>query len=359
MKTYIGCDAHKRYSMFISLDEEGQQRYALKVPHDRNEYRSYLHTLPPETPIALESIGNWYWMIDEIEKAGHFPQLVQARKAKLMMGHINKTDKLDAKGLATLLRNGTLPTVWIPPGELRDQRELPRMRMALVGVRTKLKNRIHSALSKYGIRIKVSDIFGKKGRVLIQDALQEIPPQTRDSVEVQLKLLDQVNEHLKKCEEQIKSVVEQTPMMKRLMTMPGVGSILAVVIALEIGDVRRFGGPERLASYSGTVPRIKSSGGKSHYGKIRSDVNRYLKWAFVEAANVVVANRNSWSDRHVSRLYRRIMQRKGHSKAVVAIARHLAEAAYWILRRDEPYLDPLKINVSSTRESTRARPETS
>ena len=136
-------------------------------------------TLPPASPIAIESVGNWYWMIEAMEQAGHKPILVHPRKAKLLMGLINKTDKLDARGLAMLNLNGSLPAVWIPPAELRDQRELSRMRMSMVGVRTQFKNRIHATLGKYAIVIdEVSDVFGKKGRVLLSEAIKELPPET-------------------------------------------------------------------------------------------------------------------------------------------------------------------------------------
>lgn len=209
-----------------------------------------------------------------MEKAGHAPRLSHAGKTKLMMAQINKTDKLDAKGLALLMRNGTLPSVWIPSGELRDQRKLPRMRMALVRVRTMLKNRIHAMLTKYAIEIsKVSDIFGVEGRMLMEKRLEELPPQSRQSVEVQLKLLDQVKEHIELCEKQIEEVLEKTPAMNLLMTIPGVGPILAVVIALEVGDIDRFPRPENLASYAGTVPRVKSNGEKIFRGRVRQDVN--------------------------------------------------------------------------------------
>src|SRR5512139_2505085 len=149
----VGCDAHRRYSVFVVMDERGHTGTGTRVEHSRELYRHFLSTLPPGSPIALESIGNWYWMIEEMERAGHQPVLAHAKKAKLMMGLTNKTDKLDARGLALLLRNGTLPSVWIPPGELRDQRELPRMRIVFARIRTMLKNRIQSTLAKYGIQI--------------------------------------------------------------------------------------------------------------------------------------------------------------------------------------------------------------
>ena len=148
MKYYIGCDAHKKYSVFSGLSEAGEIIPAKRVEHEKQKFRSFLETLPTGSEIAIESVGNWYWLIDEMEKAGHIPTLVHAGKAKLMMGNINKTDKLDARGLAILARNGTLPAVWIPPGELRDQRELPRMRLVMVSMRTKLKNRIHATFAK-------------------------------------------------------------------------------------------------------------------------------------------------------------------------------------------------------------------
>lgn len=118
MKNFIGCDAHKKYSVFASMDEKGRRGSCIRVENDRYQFRCFLRTLPQGSPIAVESVGNWYWMIDEMEKAGHRPQLAHAGKAKLMMGQINKTDKLDANALALLLRNGTLPSTWIPPGEL-------------------------------------------------------------------------------------------------------------------------------------------------------------------------------------------------------------------------------------------------
>jgi transposase len=341
MNMYFGCDAHKRYSVFTAMNDKGQAGRPIRVEHTRALYREFLNGLPAGSPIAIESVGNWYWLIEEMERAGHDPRLVHARKAKLMMGQINKTDKLDAAGLATMLRNGTLPEVWIPPGDLRDQRELPRMRMSLVSVRTMLKNRIHATLAKYAIEIdEVSDLFGVKGRELLKTRLEELPPYTRQSVETQLELLDEVESHIDEAEKEIREVVKATPAMTLLKTIPGVGPILAVVIALEIGDIGRFPSPEHLASYAGTVPRVRSSGGKTSYGQVRPDVNRYLKWALIEAANMIVLNQRSWPHYQITQLYLRLRERKGHAKAVVAVARNLAQAAFWMLKRNEAYKEP-------------------
>lgn len=343
MKHYTGCDAHKKYSVFTSIDETGKFGVAKRVEHDREGYRAFLHTLPPSSPIAIETTGNWYWMVDEMEKAGHIPALVNAGKAKAMMGGINKTDKLDARGLAVLSLNGTLPRVWIPPRELRDQRELARMRIVLVHMRTSLKNRIHATFAKYAITFEeVDDIFGVKGRQLIEKRQGELPPETRHSVKEQLELLDQLQQHIHEAEDRIRKLVKITPQMQLLMSMPGIGPVLAVLIVFEIGDITRFGDAAHLASYAGTVPRVKSSGGKTYYGKTRPDVNHYLKWAFTEAANAIVVHQKNMSGRHVVGLYHKVHQSKGHAKAVGAVRRHLAEATYVVLKNNQPYHEPKK-----------------
>ena len=126
------------------------------------------------------------------------PRLVHARKAKLMMGLVSKSDKLDARGMNLLQRNGTLPGVWIPPGEIRDSRDLPRTRMVFTRERARLKNRVHSTLAKYALSIPVvSDVFGVKRRRLLEERLPLLPPHTRFSVERLLAQLDLITEQIK------------------------------------------------------------------------------------------------------------------------------------------------------------------
>jgi transposase len=293
------------------------------------------------TAVAVEATGNWYWITDEIEQAGMQPKLVHPRKAKLMMGLTNKTDKLDAQGLNRLQRNGTLPTVWIPPGPLRDLRELTRTRLVLVAQRTRLKNRLSATLAKWGIPASAcSDPYGKRGRAELENHLQRLPEQTRWVSEQLLAQLDFVSAQACQLEQRLETLVKLTPEMQWLLSMPGIGIILAATIALEIGAIERFPDAMHLASYSGTTPRVHASGGKVRYGTLRVDVNRYLKWAFAEAANSVAVNHTRRPDRHVSQLYCRLRQRKGHAKAIGAVARHLAEAAFHVLRNKEMYRDP-------------------
>jgi transposase len=266
-----------------------------------------------------------------------------------MMGQINKTDKLDARGLNTLQRNGTLPTGWIPPGQLRDQRELPRTRMALVRQRPQLKNRLHATLAKYALHeVEVSDLFGVRGRALLRQRCELLPPHTAYAPRELLEQVESLGRRVTGFEQRIKSVFKPTRPIQLLMTMPGVGLTLAVVIALEIGDVSRFPTAEKLASYAGCTCRVRASGDKLRYGRLLPDVNLYLKWAFIEAANAICLMRRRHPRRHVTRLYERIAGRKGHPKAIGALARHLAEATYWLLSKQEPYRKPKLPAVSST-----------
>jgi transposase len=336
----IAFDSHKRYTVASVQDMEGNIINEERIAHKKGEIAKFLGQWDKGSPVAVESIGSWYWIVDEIEESGMKPQLVHARKAKLMMGMVSKTDKLDARGLNRLQQAGTLPVVWIPPMEVRDKRELPRTRMVLAAQRTRLKNRIHSVVDKYGLQYEfkgISDIFGKEGMQILYKIISQLPEQTGYSMGVVLKQLQEVGDKIEEIEKRMQDVLEVEEEVKLLMTMPGVGFILAVVISQEIGDIRRFTKAERVACYAGMVPRVHASGGKVRYGRLRPDTNRYLKWAFSEAGNSVAVHYKRLYGRHVSRLYKRIRERKGHATAVGAVGRHLAEASYWILTRKEAY----------------------
>ena len=339
---YISFDTHKFYTLVEREDAHSRRTRHCRLEHAPGAVRQYLRGVRPGTAVAVEATGNWYWVVEEIEQAGLVPKLVHPRKAKLMMGLINKTDKLDVHGLNVLQRNGTLPTVWIPPGELRDLRELTRTRQVMVQQCTRLKNRIQSTLNKYGLLMgEFSDPYGKKARSRLQELVKQLPEQTVYVTSLLLEQLDFVSTQLVEQDTRLKKLVKMTPEMELLMSIPGIGFILAAVIALEVGDIARFPSAQHLASYSGTTPRVHSSGDKTRYGRLRPDVDRYLKWAFVEAANSICLNHRRSPCRHVSQLYKRVRDRKGHPKAIGAVARHLAEASFHVLSRKEAYRDPV------------------
>src|SRR5512136_1365478 len=214
MGEYIAFDSHKRYTWVDREDHStGKSRYH-RLEHAPGAVRGYLSGCEPGTGVAVEATGNWYWIVEEIEQAGLQPLLVHPLKAKLMMGLINKTDKLDVHGLNRLHRNGTLPTVWIPPRELRDQREITRGRMVMASHRTRLKNRIQSTLNKYGwAGTDASDPYGKKARVQLIAGIQQLPPETSQMTAALLKQLDFVQDQIDETEKRIRRLVRDTPEM--------------------------------------------------------------------------------------------------------------------------------------------------
>lgn len=342
MKQYIGCDAHARYSVFVSVDETGKVGPPVRVEHLGRSLRDYLETLEPETPVAVEASGGWYWFMDELEAVGLDARLVNPLEAKRRIRGPKKTDKLDARGLAILLRNGTLPEIWVPPAELRDLRGLMRGRLAMRSHTTVLKNRIHAALKRYGTLEGEAprDLFTKKQRVKLAIAVGKLPEETRGMARHEWELVEEIERHIGEIECRIRERIGCIGWVRLLKTMPGVGEILGATIHLEIGDVKRFPTPAHLASYAGLVPTVHASGGKSYAGPTSKQANHYLRWAFVEAADAILMHRRRFEGHHALKLYDRVKAGKCHGKAAVAVARHLAESSWWILRKREKYRQP-------------------
>ena len=132
-------------------------------------------------------------------------------------------------------------------------------------------------------------------------------------------------------ESRINEMFKPTLEHQLLQSLRGVSFLLAAVIATDIGDIRRFKRAESLTGYAGVVSSFGTSGGRTRHGPPRKDINHHMKWAFFEAANGIVVNIRRHSDHHASRLYRRVKSTRGCQMAVVAVARHLSEATYWIL----------------------------
>src|SRR3984885_10146024 len=201
MEQFIGCDAHKKFSVFVAVNEKGQPGEALRVVHDRELYREFLARLPAHSAIAVEASGSYSWLVGEMERLGHRPKLCNPHEAKRRMGRTKKTDTLDARGLAILLRNGTLPEVWIPPNELRDQRELLRCRIFLVRLRTRVKNRIHVTLLRYNVQVPGADLFGVGPRLELVQRLPELPAHSREAVVQELQTLDFLEQQVESAEQ--------------------------------------------------------------------------------------------------------------------------------------------------------------
>jgi transposase len=184
----------------------------------------------------VEAGGHYSWLVDEMERSGHRPKLANPHEAKRRMGLTKKTDPLDAKGLAILLRNGTLPEVWIPPRDLRDQRELLRLRIFLVRLRTRVKNRIHGTLARFNVQVPGADLFGVEARLRLGARLPDLPVHSREAVEQELATLDFLETQIESAEQRLEAIMQVSVEADLLRTLPGIGKILSMVLMLEIGE---------------------------------------------------------------------------------------------------------------------------
>ena len=203
-----------------------------------------------------------------------------------------------------------------------------------------MKNRIHGTLAGHNVQIPGADLLGVEARLRLVTRLPELPIHCREAIEQELATLDFLEMQIGSAEERLEEIMEISVEADLLKTLPCVGKILSMVLMLEIGKVERFPTAAHLASYAGLVPRVHSSGGHTRMGQVCGNVNRNMKWAFVETGNLVVINQRRLAGTHVVRLYQRIKRAKNHQKAVVAVARHLAQATWWVLTKQEVYREP-------------------
>ena len=242
-----------------------------------------------------------------------------------------KTDKIDARMLASLLRVGLIPEVYVPTEEVRSQKMLWRERIWLVRMHVRLKNRIHRLLNHYHIEVpEFSDLFGAAGRRFLEEL--KLPEPGNRILNAQLKLLQSYRLQIEEVQRWAVKATQGHPNRAYLESLPGFGKVFAPIVALEIDDPKRFANPGKLASYCGLVPSLYSSGGKSWQGGIGKEGNHWLKWAFIEAAWAAIR-----SSAYFRLVYQRLRQRKTAQVSIIACARRLCEIAYHLLKERRCY----------------------
>lgn len=279
---------------------------------------------------VFEPMDGWGWLSDYLESCGHEVHLANPYKVKLIAESRAKTDKVDARVLAHLMRLGYLPESYVAGRALRDRRSFLRYRMRLIQQRTRHKNQIHRLLRMEGIESpEVTDLFGKTGRAWLEKVCVLRPVHERIKRET-LQMLDHTVLYASAIDKELKQTVSEEA--KRLMTIPGIGIFIANVILAEAGDIRRFATPKHFAGYTGLVCSQRSSGGRQHFGKITKQGNKILRWVFVEAAQ-----KAKISDPNLRSFADRIASKKGRGRATVALARKLAEITWHVLMKKQAY----------------------
>jgi transposase len=329
----VGVDYHKKYSVVTCLDEEGREIGSKRLDNQPERFQEWFQDLGGPCRVVLEASRTWGVMFDLLEglpevdtvKLAH-PQKVRAiAEAKI------KTDKIDAGTLAQLLRADLIPAAYIPGKETRWFKEMVRQRVFLIRTRTRLKNRIHVLLDRLHIPLpSVTDLFGRRGTAYLKKL--DLPGIDGEILREDLRLLEVLNELIKEAEGEIRKILGKDPRVELLRTVPGVGPILAVVIALEIDQIERFQNPGKLAAYAGLVPSTYSSGGKTFHGKLLPMCNKWLRWALMEAAWLAI--RQSPYGRSY---YEARKRRKGPHTGAVALARRLSEIIWHVWKEQRPY----------------------
>jgi transposase len=282
---------------------------------------------------AIESMNGARFIHDQLELAGWRVEIADAVRVKGMAPLACKTDRIDAWVLAELARRELVPAIWLPDPEVRAERERARFRLQLVRHRSSLKQRVHALLLAHGKPCPVSDLFGASGRALLERLA--LPEPWAGTLAASLRLIDQLDEEIAGCERELRQLGAEHRYVPLLLSVPGIGFVLAYTIAAEIGAIERFPSPRKLAGYSGLCPRVYQSGSSDRRGALAKNGPRYLRWALVEAATG--ACRHPVYRERYERTKRRLGRQRGAKVAQVDLARRLAEAIWHMLTRDQPF----------------------
>jgi transposase len=339
MRYYVGVDHHKRFSYLSVMDKNGVVVKEGKVVNTKEAVNKFLgKEYTKDTSAVLESGRNWTVMYDWLEDELDEVKLAHPMKVKAIAEAKIKTDKIDAKTLAHLLRCDLVPEAYMPDKETRIIKNILRQRMFFVKLSTMVKNQIHIIIDRHPEaknQIDPSDLFGKQGMEWLR--LVELSQEDRRILDEELALLSYITEKISSSNTWITQIGKDDPRVKLLMTIPGIGKFFALLIVTEIGEISRFSDKNKFASYAGLIPSIHSSGGRTFYGRIIKHGNKYLRWALIEAVWPAIRK-----DLPLREYYESLKARKGPNQAKVAVARRLSVIVYNVLSQNRTY----KINYS-------------
>ena len=329
MTLYCGIDLHSNNSVVCVINDKDRRLLEVKLDNDAERVIKALARYKKRLKaVAIESTYNWYWLADSLMEAGFPVQLVNTAKVIQYKGLKRTDDRYDAFHLAHLMRLGILPIGHIYPKEDRSLRDLLRKRMQWVQDRSREIVRLKSFIQLHtGKTIRSDKLKAKKYQTpIIGDS------NTQLSLESSVGMIRAFTQQIKCLEASIMLQVASSPDFSNLKTVPGIGDILAETVLLETGNIKRFNGPGNYASYSRLVDSRRESNGKKKGENNRKNGNRYLSWAFMEAANFSIR----YSDK-AKAFYEKKKKQTNIMVARKALAHKLARACYWILRTGEVY----------------------
>jgi transposase len=328
---YCGIDLHSNNSVVIVSDEEDRIVFSKRLPNELGQIGAALEPHRGDLAgVVIESTYNWYWLVDGLMATGYQVHLAHPSAIKKYEGLKHSGDFADAAYLAHLLRLGLLSEGYIYPREERGVRDLARKRMQLVRYRTAQILAIEGILMRQtGARMK-----GEAVKRLTAEQVDAFAfaPDVSLAVEANRAVSQVLSQQIEALEKRLKQKVLLRPEYRLLKTVPGIGDVLATTIMLETGTISRFTQVGNFSSYCRCVDSLKESNGKRKGEGNTRNGNKYLAWAFVEAANFALRccpQAKSFYDRKKSRSNRIL--------ALKALAHKLARACYHILRDQKPF----------------------
>src|SRR6266571_5891049 len=333
---HVGLDLSRKRLDFDLLCEDGSRLERGAVPPDADGLRGLARRVGVfGEPVcaAIESMNGARFVHDRLELAGWQVEIADAQKAKGLAPLACKTDRIDARVLAELARRDLVPAIWLPDPQVRAERERARFRLHLVRHRTSLKQRVHAVLLAHGKPCPVSDLFGVAGRDLLERLA--LPEPWLGTVEASLQLIDELDRQIGDCERELQRLGAEHRYVPLLVTVPGIGWVLAYTIAAEIGDISRFATATKPTGYTGLCPRVYQSGQSDRRGALAKNGPRYLRWALIEAT--MHASRHPLYRDRYQHTKQRLGKQRGAKVAQIDLARRLAEAIWHMLTRDQPF----------------------
>ena len=331
MELYVGIDLHGGNCVVSVLDETDRTVYARRLPNDLGAIVAALRGCAGTVRgVAVESTYNWYWLVDGLQAAGFTMHLGNTAAVKQYDGLKHGGDFSDARHLAHLLRLGILPEGYIYPREERAVRDLLRKRSQLVRQRSTQILSIENLIARnLGARTSGNQVKRFEPEHIDAMALLE---EQKEALKANLAVMKCLDQEVERLERSVVAKVKLREDYKALKTVSGVGVVLALTIALETGEIGRFAGPGNFASYARMVgSRRESNGRKKGEGNAKCG-NRYLAWAFIEAAHFAVRY-----DATIKRWYQKKCTSSLSVIAIKAVAHKLARASYYVMKDGTPF----------------------
>ena len=331
MKTYAGIDLHSSNNYIVVIDDKDKRLFEKRLPNTIEDVSAALKPYKKSlVSVVVESTYNWYWLVDGLQTLGYPISLANPNAIQQYDGLKHTDDKWDSFWLAHMVRLNILPTGYIYPKETRAVRDLLRRRLLYVHEKTTHILSLQSMI----IRNLGSRLSGNNIKKLKLDDIQKMfdSEYLAFTAIKHIETIDFLRKTIKDIEREVLAMASLKKEFELLKTIPGIGVILALTIMLEVGDINRFEKVGNYSSYCRCVRSDKESNGKKKGENNKKNGNKYLSWAYVEAANFSIRYSPD-----AQRFYQKKKAKRNGIVAIKAVSNKIARASYYIMRDQLPY----------------------